>query len=73
MEGEIMAMSTADANTIDNMNPDSQKVGLGTEVKANQDNITNVLAGTGITLPTSDPSSAGALWSDSGTVKVSAG
>lgn len=68
-----MALSTAEAGKVNKMNAGAQQVALGTEVKANQDNITNIKAGLGITLPTSDPSVAGALWSDSGVVTVSAG
>lgn len=68
-----MSISAAEAAIIDASTPDLEKVSLGTEIKAIQDAQTGILAGTGITLPTSDPTSAGALWSDSGTVKVSSG
>lgn len=68
-----MAISTADATIINKAIADNQKVSLGTEVKAIQDAQTGILAGEGITLPTSDPSVAGSLWSNSGVVTVSAG
>lgn len=68
-----MALTTAEAGKLDSSSPGNQQVSLGTEVKANQDNITNIKAGLGITLPTSDPSVAGVLWANSGVVTVSAG
>ncbi len=68
-----MSLSTTERDVIDNSNPDAQKVSLGTEVYNNQVNITAILGGKGITLPTSDPGVAGELWADTLVVKVSAG
>ena len=61
-----MALSTAERDILDKQLPINQQTGLGTEIYAIQN-------GQQITLPTSDPGVAGYLWSDSGTVKVSAG
>lgn len=61
-----MALSTKERDILDKQLPINQQVALGTEIYAIQN-------GQQITLPTSDPSVAGYLWSDSGTVKVSAG
>ena len=47
--------------------PDTKQIAFGTSTLARDGN--NIIA----TLPTSDPVVAGALWSDSGTVKISAG
>lgn len=68
-----MAISSSDAAIINNTNPANQKVSLGDEVKTIQDAVTNIQAGVGITLPTSDPEVVGQLWSNSGVVTVSAG
>lgn len=68
-----MAMNSTDAERLDNASPALQQVSAGTEIKENQDNITNIKAGKGITLPTSDPGVAGELWADTLVVKVSAG
>lgn len=61
-----MTITAADAQKIDKALIENQDVQLGTE-------LYNMSVGVGFTLPTSDPSVAGALWSDAGTVKVSAG
>ena len=61
-----MALSTQERDILDKQLPINQQVALGTELYAVQN-------GQNITLPTSDPGVAGYLWSDSGTVKVSAG
>ncbi len=61
-----MALTQIEANILDKQLPINQSTGIGNEVYAMQN-------GKNITLPTSDPGVAGELWSDSGTVKVSAG
>ena len=61
-----MALSTTERDILDKQLPINQQVALGTEIYAIQH-------GQGITLPTSDPGVAGYLYSDSLTVKVSAG
>ena len=68
-----MALSTAEAAELNSLNATAQKVALGTEIAGSQATIALIQVGQGITLPTSDPGVAGYLWSDSGTVKVSAG
>ena len=68
-----MALTTEQRDILDNAGISEQKVSLGTELYGSQGDITNIQAGKGITLPTSDPAVAGELWNDSGTVKVSAG
>ena len=40
---------------------------------ATKDDVDDAIAGIGAALPTTDPAEAGALWNDSGAVKVSAG
>ncbi len=59
-------ISDQDKERLNNSNPANQQVQLGDAVQALGD-------GTGFTLPTSDPSVAGALWSSTGTVTVSSG
>lgn len=61
-----MTLTTREAGILNNSTPDLQNTELGTEVA-------NIQAGIGIVLPTSDPSVAGQLWSNSGVVTVSAG
>ncbi|MCP3685567.1 MAG: hypothetical protein GY861_23195 [bacterium] len=61
-----MALTPVERDILDAQLPINQQCGLGSEIYAVQN-------GQNITLPTSDPSVAGYLWSDSGTVKVSAG
>ena len=68
-----MALSTKERDILDKQLPINQQTAVGTEIYNSQADITDIKAGKGITLPTSDPSVAGELWSDSGTVKVSAG
>jgi len=68
-----MAIDSTGEGKLNNANPTMQDVQLGTAVKANQDNITAILAGQNIVLPTSDPGVAGYLWADTLVVKVSAG
>ncbi|MCP3685569.1 MAG: hypothetical protein GY861_23205 [bacterium] len=61
-----MPLTQIEADILDKQFPINQQTGVGNELFAVQN-------GKNITLPTSDPSVAGELWSDSGTVKVSAG
>ena len=61
-----MAISTNNRDRLDNANPDTQRVSLGTQ-------IYNIQKGTAFDLPTSDPGVAGYLYVDSYTVKVSSG
>ena len=68
-----MALSPEKRLKIDNGNPVLQESSVGTEIGANQDNITAILAGKSIVLPTSDPGVAGELWADTLIVTVSAG
>lgn len=68
-----MAIDSTDAGKLNNDSPTMQATQLGTEVKANQDNITAILAGQSIVLPTSDPGVAGQLWADTLIVTVSEG
>jgi len=68
-----MAMDSTKVGKLNNANPALQATQLGTEVKANQDNITAIMAGHSIVLPTSDPGVAGQLWANTLIVTVSAG
>ena len=75
-----MAFTQTDADIVDNGNPVSQSVSLGSEVKANQDNISAnaadialIQAGQSIVLPTEDPGVAGQLWANECIVTVSSG
>ncbi|MGD8305157.1 MAG: hypothetical protein PVF17_00755 [Ignavibacteria bacterium] len=61
-----MSIDSTKAEIINQGLPNLQQTQLGTEIQ-------NMQVGVGFTLPTSDPGVAGYLWSDSGTVKVSAG
>jgi len=65
-------------STINPLEPrDGDKSNPAPEIRANfaaaKADIEALQAGEGFALPDSDPGVAGALWSDSGTVKVSAG
>lgn len=68
-----MTISTIEADKLDNSSPVDQDIQTGTEIKANQDNITAIMAGQSIVLPTSDPGVAGQLWANNLIVTVSAG
>lgn len=75
-----MSLTAKERDILDNSNPDLQGVAIGTElydsqsaISDAQSDITDIKAGKGITLPTSDPGVAGELWAESGTVKVSSG
>jgi hypothetical protein len=75
-----MAIDATDAGKLNNAGVVEQDVQLGTELKSIQDRVTALEAlvtglqtGVGITLPTSEPATAGSLWSDSLIVTVSDG
>ena len=75
-----MAIDSTKAGIINSSNPAAQKVSLGTEVKGIEDRlaaveatIADLLTGVGITLPTSEPETAGELWANSKVVTVSDG
>ncbi len=61
-----MALTQIEADILDKNFPINQSTGVGNELFAVQN-------GKNITLPESDPSVAGELWSNSGVVTVSAG
>lgn len=61
-----MALSIKERDILDKQLPINQQTGLGSELYAVQN-------GLNITLPTSDPGVAGALWNNSGVVNVSSG
>lgn len=82
-----MAIDSTKAGIINSSNPAAQKVALGTEVKGLEDRlaiaeaavtalqatVAGLITGVGITLPTTEPATAGELWSNTLVVTVSDG